>query len=52
MDTNVLNTGSGQYDGVYIYQLTPKQQFEAQFMKNLSNTEAELKESVGYKKSV
>ena len=26
--------------------------FEAQFMKKLSNTEAELKKSVAYKKSV
>ena len=26
--------------------------FEAQFMKKLSSTEAELKKSVGYKKSV
>ena len=39
------------YDG-YMYYATPAQQTsEAQFMKELSNTEAELKKSVAYKKS-
>ena len=33
-----------------MYQATPKQHFKAQFMKKFSNTEAELKKSVAYKK--
>ena len=35
-----------------MYQETLKQHLKTQFMKKLSNTEAELKKSVAYKKSV
>ena len=35
-----------QYDNTNMYQAT----FEATFMEKLSNTEAELKKSIGYKK--
>ena len=42
-----------QYNDSYMYQTTLRSlTFEAQFMKNLSNIEAELKKSVAYKKNV
>ena len=33
-----------------MYKATPKEHLEAKFMKKLSNTDAELKKSVAYKK--
>ena len=42
-----------QYDDAYMYVLSNIwAAFEAQFMRKLSNTDAELKKSVAYKKSV
>ena len=52
MDTNIRNI---KYVSVFLWlHLLSNTQttFEAQFMKKLSNTEAELKKSVAYKKSV
>ena len=45
MNTNIVNEVS-QYDDAYMYI------FEAQLMKKLSNTEAEIKKSVAFEKSV
>ena len=42
-----------QYNDAYIYVISNTQAtFEAQFMKKLSNTEAELRKSIAYKKSM
>ena len=43
MDTNIVNEKVFLYGDAYMY--------EAQFMKKLSNTEAELKKCVAYKKA-
>ena len=39
-----------RHSDVYMHEATPKQTSEALFMKKLSNTEAEFKKSVAYKK--
>ena len=44
MGTNIVNEIVPLYGDAYMY--------EGQFMKKLSNTEAELKKCVAYKKSV
>ena len=41
-----------QNKNAFMNQATPKQNFKAQFMKKLSNTETELKNSVVYKKGM
>ena len=41
-----------QNENAFMNQPTPKQNFKAQFMKKLSNTETELKNSVVYKKGM
>ena len=41
-----------QNEDAFMNQATPKQNFKAQFMKKLSNTETELKNSVVYKKGM
>ena len=48
----VVQTILSQYYNADVYQAIPKT-FKAQFMKKLSNTEAELKKSIAYiKKTV
>ena len=42
MNPNIININLSQYNDGYLYQAIPKQHFQAQFMKKLSSTEAEL----------
>ena len=52
MDTNTVNIKSASVWWCLYVLSNILATFEAQFMKNLSNTEAELKMSVAYKKNV
>ena len=51
MDINIVNITSGSVCRCFYVLSSTQATFEAQFMKKLNNTDAELKTSVVYKKA-